>query len=55
MFSAWSRWKHQNGLGACQRKSGYANVTAAIDGVQFAMSSGNIDAGTIKLYGLKDS
>ena len=36
-------------------KSGYANVTAAIDGVQFAMSSGNIDAGTIKLYGLKDS
>ena len=25
--------------------SGYCNVTAAIDGVQFAMSSGNIDAG----------
>ena len=35
--------------------AGYCNVTAAIDGVQFAMSSGNIDAGTIKLYGLKDS
>ena len=34
---------------------GYCNVTAAIDGVQFKMSSGNIDAGTIKLYGLKDS
>ena len=34
---------------------GYCNVTAAIDGVQFAMSSGNIDAGTIKLYGIKDS
>ena len=32
---------------------GYCNVTAAIDGVQFAMSSGNIDAGTIKLYGIK--
>ena len=31
---------------------GYCNVTAAIDGVQFAMSSGNIDAGTIKLYGI---
>ena len=31
---------------------GYCNVTAAIDGVQFAMSSGNIDAGTIKLYGV---
>ena len=27
-------------------------LTAAIDGVQFAMSSGNIDAGTIKMYGI---
>ena len=35
--------------------SGYCNVTAAIDAVQFKMSSGNIDAGTIKLYGIKDS
>ena len=32
--------------------SGYCNVTAAIDGVQFAASSGNIDSGTIKLYGI---
>ena len=32
--------------------SGYCNVTAAIDGVQFAMSSGNIDSGVIKLYGI---
>ena len=35
--------------------AGYCNVTAAIDGVQFSFSSGNIDAGTIKLYGIKDS
>ena len=35
--------------------SGYCNVTAAIDGVQFTMTSGDIDAGTIKLYGIKDS
>ena len=35
--------------------SGYCNTTSAIDGVQFAMSSGNIDSGTIKLYGIKDS
>lgn len=34
---------------------GYCNVTAAIDGVQFKFDSGNIDAGTIKLYGIKDS
>jgi len=32
--------------------AGYCNVTAAIDGVQFTMSSGNIDAGTIKMYGV---
>ena len=34
--------------------SGYGNTTSAIDAVQFAMSSGNIDAGTIKLYGIKN-
>ena len=31
---------------------GYCNTTAAIDGVRFKMSSGNIDSGTIKLYGV---
>ena len=35
--------------------AGYNNVTVAIDGVQFAMTSGNIDSGKIKLYGIKDS
>ena len=30
-------------------------VEAKVDAVKFQMSSGNIDAGTIKLYGLKDS
>ena len=35
--------------------AGYCNTTTAIDGVQFKCSSGNIDAGTIKLYGIKDS
>ena len=34
---------------------GYCNVTAAIDGVQFKFDSGNMDAGKIKLYGIKDS
>ncbi len=32
--------------------AGYCNVTAAIDGVRFKMSSGNIDSGTIKMYGV---
>ena len=35
--------------------AGYFNTTSAIDAVQFKMASGNIDAGTIKLYGIKDS
>ena len=35
--------------------AGYCNTTTAIDGVQFKVASGNIDAGTIKLYGIKDS
>jgi len=32
--------------------AGYCNVTAAIDGVQFSMSSGDIDSGVIKMYGI---
>ena len=35
--------------------AGYGNTTSAIDAIQFTMSSGNIDSGTIKLYGIKDS
>tara|TARA_R110000765_G_scaffold336165_2_gene426544 strand:+ start:268 stop:936 length:669 start_codon:yes stop_codon:yes gene_type:complete len=32
--------------------AGYFNTTAAIDEIQFKMASGNIDAGTITLYGI---
>ena len=39
-------YTHQNFV------AGDCNVTAAIDGVQFSMSSGNIDSGTIKMYGV---
>jgi hypothetical protein len=35
--------------------AGYGNTTSAIDAVQFKMTSGNIDSGTIKLYGIKGS
>ena len=35
--------------------AGYGNTTSAIDGVKFAYASGNIDSGTFKLYGIKDS
>ena len=39
-------YSHQNFV------AGYANTTSAIDAVQFKMSSGNIDAGDICLYGI---
>ena len=31
---------------------GYGNTTSAVDAVQFKMESGDIDAGTIKMYGI---
>ena len=35
--------------------AGYFNTTTALTGFQFKMRSGNLDAATIKLYGIKDS
>ena len=32
--------------------AGYGNTTSAVNAIRFQMSSGNIDAGQIKLYGL---
>jgi hypothetical protein len=32
--------------------AGYGNTTSAVDAVQFKMSSGTIDSGTVKLYGV---
>jgi hypothetical protein len=43
---------HNSNASIQQFVAGYCNVTAAIDGVQFAMSSGNIDSGTITMYGV---
>ena len=49
-----------NETGAAPRSSnnfisGYGNTQNAINGVQFKMDDGNIDSGTIKLYGIRDS
>ena len=32
--------------------AGYGNTTSAVDAIQFKMSSGNIDAGTIQMFGV---
>ena len=45
----------QNHAGEWTQQSfiaGYFNVTAAITNIQFKFSSGNINAGTIKMYGV---
>jgi hypothetical protein len=39
----------------CQNSyyAGYGNTTSAVNAIRFQMSSGNIDAGTIYMYGIK--
>jgi hypothetical protein len=32
--------------------AGYGNTTSAINAIDFKMSSGNIDAGTIQMFGI---
>ena len=51
-FIARCNFTHYQDYQIDQYTAGYCNVTAAIDGVQCAMSSDNIDAGTFKLYGV---
>ena len=47
---------HRNsGQSSDEFVAGYGNTTSSIDAIQFKMHSGNIDFGTIKLYGIKDS
>ena len=45
LYAAWDASRLAN-------VAGYGNTTNAIDAVQFAMSSGNIDSGVIKMYGV---
>ena len=51
-FIATTPGYHGSNLALTSYVAGYCNTTAAIDGVQFDTSSGNIDSGTIKLYGI---
>ena len=44
---------HDSELAIDFLSSGYANTTSAIDAIQFKMASGNIDSGTIDMYGVK--
>jgi len=46
---------HQSDLSQQWFMAGYGNTTSAVNAVRFQMSSGNIDDGIIKLYGVKKS
>ena len=50
-----SNWFQHNNYAQDAFKSGYINTTAAVTAIQFKSTSGNIDSGTFKLYGIKDS
>ena len=43
---------HQSDIAFEFYMAGYANTTSAVDAAQFKFSTGNIDSGTIKLYGI---
>ncbi len=45
--------KHQSDYSINSIVSGYFNTTSAINAIQFKMDSGDMDTGTIKLYGVK--
>ena len=53
-----SRISNPNGSGSATYmcdcySAGYFNTTSAIDEISFKFTSGNIDSGTIKMYGIK--
>ena len=51
-LSTFSASKENDGSGT-QYVAGYFNTTSAINAMKFQMNTGNIDAGTIKMYGIK--
>jgi len=54
-FIANTNYAHADDYSIDLYVGGYANTTSAITGARFSAVSGNIDAGTFKLYGLGDS
>ena len=50
-FNFFSTGYHASDLAENYVGGGYVNTTSAVTGLQFSMSSGNIDAGTFKLIG----
>ena len=45
-------YTHQNNAQVQRKLAGYGNTTSALTNIRFQMSSGNIDSGTILMYGI---
>jgi hypothetical protein len=54
-LSRFTSYQHSEGGNQDQFTAGYINITSAVDAVLFRFHTGNIDSGTIKLYGIKGS
>jgi len=54
-FISKAQFYHGADLSIISFLAGYGNTTSAVDAVKFLFQTGNIDSGTIKLYGIKDS
>ena len=52
-FQASVSWQYQNTYAIQGHVAGYCNTASAIDGVQFKFVSGEIQGGTIGLFGVK--
>jgi len=54
-FISTTQFVNNSGTPYCKiaRVGGYVNTTSAVDAIQFSFSSGNIDSGVIKMYGIK--
>jgi hypothetical protein len=53
--SSWSPNAYGTDVVADSRGSGFWNNTNAVQGIQFYMSTGNIQSGTFRLYGIQNS
>ena len=52
-FQSSGSWQYQNTYAIQAHVAGYCNTASAIDGVQFKFVSGEIQGGTIGLFGVK--
>ena len=51
-MSNFNVYRHNN-FSANWYTAGYANTTSAVNAIRFKYLGGNIDSGTIKMYGIK--